>query len=198
MSASDAVTETFDEEQSGLTGKLASLAETLGPTLARQAESGNLAAASGVVSLVRAGRTFLKGDRKRGVLQALGGLFWLGVALAQRRSDSSGGVSTSSRSPSGDDLSEVADTSPDVADAVEPGDRDADHATGEGVVDTTEADIEETDTAPEVESDVDTDDVDPRDVTDSTDLADAVEGDQSAGETETEAQADEESAEGDD
>ncbi|UPV73254.1 hypothetical protein M0R89_11940 [Halorussus limi] len=178
MSSSDAVTETLDEGTNGLAGRLGSLAETVGPQLARHAESGNLAAASGVVSLVRAGQSFLKGDRKRGVLQALGGLFWVGVALAQRRSGGSGGPGASDERRESD-LTEVADTSPDVEDAVEPGGRDADHATGESVVDTTDADIEESDTAPEVETDAD--DVDQRDVTGATDVEDAVEG-----ETETE------------
>jgi hypothetical protein len=196
MSASDAVTETFDEAQNGFTGKLESLAGTLGPTLARQAGSGNLAAASGVVSMLRGVRTVLKGDRKRGVLQALGGLFWLGVALAQRRSG--GGGRSGRSSSSADELSEVADTSPDVEEAVEPGDRDGDHATGAEVVNTTDADIAESDTAPEVESDVDAADVNPRDVADSTDAADAVEGDTSAGDSETDGRPDEETAEGDD
>ncbi|MFC7080989.1 hypothetical protein [Halorussus caseinilyticus] len=108
MSSSDAVTETLDEGSNGVADRAGSLAETVGPKLARHAESGNLAAASGVVSLVRAGRTFLKGERKRGALQALGGLFWIGVALAQRRS---GGAGERRRES---DLAEVADTPPDV------------------------------------------------------------------------------------
>jgi len=90
MSSSETVTETVDEGGNGIAGRVESLSETLGPALARHAESGNFAVASGVVSLARAGRTFLKGNRKRGVLQALAGLFWVGVALAQRRSTESG------------------------------------------------------------------------------------------------------------
>ncbi|UPV99282.1 MSCRAMM family adhesin SdrC [Halorussus gelatinilyticus] len=174
MSSSDAVTETLDEGSNGFAARLGSLAESVGPALARQAESGNLAAASGVVSLVRAGRTFLRGDRKRGVVQALAGLFWVGVALAQRRSGGFGATGESGTTTGRDesDLSEVATTSPDVEDAVEPGERDADHATGEEVVNTTDADVEESDTAPEIESDADAADVDQRDVTDVSDAVD--------------------------
>ncbi|WP_137283313.1 hypothetical protein [Halorussus salinisoli] len=179
MSSSDAITETLAEGGNGFADRVGSL-ETVGAKLARHAGSGNLAAVSGVVSLVRAGRTFLKGNRKRGVLQALGGLFWIGVAVAQRRSGESGG---SSERRSNSDLSEVADTSPDVEEAVEPGGRESDHATGEEVVDTTDADVEESDTAPEVgtSADLDTDpddgDVDQRDVTGSTDVGDDAETD---------------------
>lgn len=134
MSSVDAVTEKVDERTDGLAG---SPVESLARTVARHARSGNLAAASGAVSLVRAGRTFLKGNRKRALLQAAVGLFWVGVALAQRRA---GGRSESEAS-STTEISEVADTSPDVEDAVDPGDRDTDHATGEEVVDTTDADV---------------------------------------------------------
>lgn len=168
MSSSDAINETFDGG-GGIADRLGSLAETVGPAVVRQVESGNLAAASGVVSLLRAGRSFLHGDRKRGVLRLLGGLFWVGVALAQRRS---GGGGTS---PSADELSDVAGTSTDVEEAVDPGGRETDHATGEDVVDTTDADIEESDTAPEVEStsDVESDaTVDQREVTETTDVED--------------------------
>jgi hypothetical protein len=174
VSTSDAATETGEVGSNGFAGLVGSVAETVGPTLARQAESGNLAAASGVVSLVRAGRTFLKGNRKRGVVQALAGLFWIGVALAQRRSEETGTSDTATQRDESDPAA-VVSSSPSVEEAVEPSDRDADHATGEAVVDTTDADIEETDTAPAVESDAEVGDVDQRDVTDSTDVADAAE-----------------------
>ncbi|NHN58167.1 MULTISPECIES: hypothetical protein [Halorussus] len=194
MSSSDPVSETLDQRSNGVAQRVGSLAGTVAPKLARHAESGNLAAASGVVSLVRAGRTFLRGDRKRGALQALAGLFWVGVALAQRRSGGDGGGPGRSRT----DVSEVADTSPDVEDAVEPGGRDADHATGGDVVDTTDADIDEADTAPEIDesaevaSDVDEGDVDQRDVTGGTDVGDAAE---SGDADETESGADEDETE---
>ncbi|WP_162224142.1 hypothetical protein [Halorussus salinus] len=196
MSSSDATTETRDAGSNGFAGLLGSLADEAGPRLARQAESGNLAAASGVVSLVAAGRAFLNGERKRGVVQAVAGLFWVGVALAQRRTDESGGADTAT-GPGESDLSAVASSSPDVGEAVEPGERDADHATGEEVVDTTDADIEETDTAPEVQRDTDTGDVDQRDVTDSTDAADAVEETDAEDAAESQSDADDESASGD-
>ncbi|WP_135826615.1 hypothetical protein [Halorussus ruber] len=171
MSSSDAVTETLDEGGNGIAGRVGSLAKPLGPALAKHAESGTLAAASGVVSLVRAGRTFLKGNRKRGVLQALGGLFWVGVALAQRRTGRGSTAGATRGGPSTSDLADVADSSPDIED-VETEGTDADHATGEEVVDTTDADIEESDTAPEVESHAEGD-VDQRDVVESGDLEDA-------------------------
>ncbi|WP_435179581.1 hypothetical protein [Halorussus sp. AFM4] len=199
MSSSDAVSETLDQGSNGVAQRVGSLAGTVAPKLAGHAESGNLAAASGVVSLVRAGRTFLRGDRKRGLLQALAGLFWVGVALAQRRSGGAGGGSGGSRP----DASEVADTSPDVEDAVEPGGHETDHATGEDVVDTTDADIDEADTAPEVDesaevaADVADADVDQRDVAEGTDVEDVAESDDEAA-SETEAGATESETESDD
>ncbi|WP_276300901.1 hypothetical protein [Halorussus lipolyticus] len=142
MSSSDTVTETLDEGGNGIAGRVTSLSESVAPALARQAESGTLAAASGVVSLVRAGRTFLKGNRKKGALQALAGLFWVAVALAQRRS----GSAEESRSGSdfdsterGTDFGDVVDSSADIGE-VETDDTATDHATGEAVVDTTDAD----------------------------------------------------------
>jgi hypothetical protein len=196
MSSSETVTETLNEGGKGIADRVGALSEALGPALARHSESGNLAVASGVVSLARAGRTFLKGNRKRGVLQALAGLFWVGVGLAQRRSESKRG--SGGRGSSGEtgrdwgenettdlDLADVADSSPDVEEAVEPGGHDTDHATGEEVVNTTDADIKESDTAPEIESDVDGD-VDQRDVA-GTDNLDDVEPESAANEaTETE------------
>jgi hypothetical protein len=180
MSSSETVTETLNEGGKGIADRVGALSEALGPALARHSESGNLAVASGVVSLARAGRTFLKGNRKRGVVQALGGLFWIGVALAQRRSGSGPGRGSSgktgrdrSENETTDlDLADVADSSPDVEEAVEPGGHDIDHAIGEEVVNTTDADIEESDTAPEIQSDVDGD-VDQRDVVDTDDVGTA-------------------------
>lgn len=171
MSSSDTVTETLDEGGNGIAGRVTSLSESVAPALARQAKSGNLAAASGVVSLVRAGRTFLKGNRKKGALQALTGLFWVAVALAQRRSGSTEESSAGSDSTEREaDFGDVVDSSPDIGE-VETSDTGTDHATGEAVVDTTDADIEESDTAPEVESDAEGD-VDQRDVVDSDNLDD--------------------------
>lgn len=173
MSSGETVSDSGAEGSRDVAGRVKSLAKPLLPGLSRQAESGNLAAASGVVSLVRAARTFRKGNRKRGALQALGGLFWVGVAFAQRQfggSRSPGGSGGPGRSHSGDELSEVVGTSPDVDEAVEPGGRETDHATGEEVVNTTDADIDETDTAPEedlspgVEREVEGDETDQRDV----------------------------------
>ncbi|NEU59253.1 hypothetical protein [Halorussus sp. MSC15.2] len=196
MSSSNAASETADRSGNDLAGRVSTLAETVGPKLARHAGSGNLAAASGVVSLLRAARTFLKGNRKRGVRQLLGGLFWVGVSLAQRRSGGSGdsdGPGRSRERRSGTDVSEVADISPDVEDAVEPGGHETDHATGESVVDTTDADIEESDTAPEVGAspdvagDVDDEDVNQRDVAESAPIEDAAE---TGDEDETESQSD--------
>lgn len=190
MSSSNAASETTDRSGNDLAGRVGTMAERVGPKLARHAGSGNLAAASGVVSLLRAARTFLKGNRKRGVRQLLGGLFWVGVSLAQRRS---GGSGRSSEHRSETDVSEVADTSPDVSDAVEPGGHETDHATGESVMDTTDADIEESDTAPEVGAspdvagDVDDEEVDQRDVAESTGIEDAAETDD---EDETESESD--------
>jgi hypothetical protein len=194
MSSSDAVTETLDEGGNGIAGRVGSLAKPLGPALAKHAQSGNLAAASGVVSLVRAGRTFLKGNRKRGILQALGGLFWVGVALAQRRSGRGSTAGATRGGPSDSDFADVADTSPDIEGIGTEG-TDTDHATGEEVVDTTDADIEESDTAPEVESDAEGD-VDQRDVMESGDLEDVDDEDsdsesESRSGEETEADADE-------
>lgn len=137
-----------------------SLFERLGPHADRHARSGNLAAASGVVSLLRAVRTLRKGDRKRGIVQAASGLFWLGVATTQRRSGSrSGDV----------DQSDVAATSVELDD-VDAGTSDTDHRTGDEVVDTTDADLDETDTKPELDSDVDDADVDQTDVVDGGDV----------------------------
>lgn len=186
MSSVDTVTEEVDERTDGLAG---SLAESLAPTVARHARSGNLAAASGAVSLVRAGRTFLKGDRKRGLMQAAAGLFWVGVALAQRRAggDAESAPSGTTESSEGGDASEVTDTSPDIEDAVEPGDHGTDHATGEEVVDTTDADIEASDTESEsgVSPSVESEDVDQRDVagTDEIESAESSDGEEADAET---------------
>lgn len=183
MSSTDAVSETFDaEDGQGFVDRAAALFETFGPHLDRHARSGNLAAASGVVSLARAGRTFLKGDRKRGLVRLLAGLFWVGVALAQRRGDSG-----ESRSDSA--ASEVVDTSPDIEDVETGGSDREDHATGNEVVDTTDADIDESDTAPEesaeVEREVEDADVDQSDVVETAEVEDVAE---TGAETESESE----------
>ena len=163
MNPSDVATEATERIGATDDNRIRTMANRLQPQLARHARSGNLAAASGVVSLVRAARTFLKGNRKRGLLRAVSGLFWVGVALTQRRSESGS---------SGSELSNVADTGPDL-EGVETGERDADHATGDSVVNTTTADIEESDTAPEVQSDVDAENVDQRDVVGTDEVSEA-------------------------
>lgn len=155
VSSTDTASETGDTGDR--TGR-DSLAEQVAPSLGDHARSGNLAVASGVVSLVRGGRTLLRGDRKRGLAQALVGLLLVGLALAQRRRKG------------GPEMSDVVDTGPDIESAVEPGERETDHATGESVVDTKSADIEESDTAPEVESDAARGDVDQRGVAGTDDL----------------------------
>lgn len=162
MNSTDAVSETSDAGTGRkISSRVTSAMETLAPSVARHVGSGNFAAASGAVSLFRAVRSFRKGDRKRGLLRAAVGLFWVGVALAQRRRG---------KEPSGSELSRVADTGPDIEEAVEPGERETEHATGTGVVNTTDADIEESDTAPEAESPGESDldatdaDIDQRDV----------------------------------
>lgn len=189
MSSSDAVTDRIDERTDGLAS---SLSESLGPKVARHAQSGNLAAASGAVSLARAGRTFLKGNRKRGLLQAAVGLVWVGVALAQQRTAShrrTGGHS-------GAEMAEVVGTSPNVEDAVEPGTRGTEQATGEEVVDTSNVDVEESDTAPEVgaspeiEREIADEDVDQRDVVGTDEVESAADegesGEESASESDDE------------
>ncbi|MFC4549207.1 MULTISPECIES: hypothetical protein [Halorussus] len=174
--ASDA-TESIDAEKAK--GRAARLLSALEPRVTRHSKSGTLTAATGVVSLLRAGRTFLKGNRKRGLLQALAGLFWVGVAVAQRRGNSG---------PSGTEMSDVVDTGPDYEN-VESRERDTDHATGEEVVDTTDADIDESDTAPEVDSDVDAEDVDQRDVADTDEVETAADSEESGEGEATDAEA---------
>lgn len=176
MNPSDTASEATERIDATDAGRLRALANRLQPKLARHGGSGNFAAASGVVSLLRAARTFLKGNRKRGLLQVAVGLFWVGVALSQRRSGSG---------PSGSELSDVADTGPDL-EGVETGERDVEHATGDSVVDTTDADIEETDTASGAESDAD---VDQRDVVDTDEISEVESGDEdeTEGKDETEA-----------
>jgi hypothetical protein len=195
MSSSDAVTEAVDEGNNGFANTAGSLAESLAPALARHARSGNLAAASGAVSLVRAGRTFLKGERKRGLLQAAAGLFWVGVALAQRRAGGDAGTG-SSGPPSATD---AVDTSPDIESAVEPGERDTDHATGEEVVDTADADVPSDDAsevgvADDMVEDVAAESVDQTDVAGSDDIESAASDGEEDGETSDDAEADAESA----
>lgn len=179
MSSTDAVSGRGDaNERTDLEDKLGPLLDVFAPSLAGRAGSDNFAVAAGVLSLVRAGRTFLRGDRKRGLAQALGGLLLVGIALAKRR-----------RERAGPEPSDVVDTGPDLERAVESGERETDHATGEEVVDTKSADIEESDTDAEVDSDVETGDVDQRDVAGTGTVegeeveSDEAVGEQSAGET---------------
>lgn len=161
MNSSDAVSETNDAEAtSEIPSAVTSVMETLAPSAARGVGSSNFAVASGVISLFRAVQSFRKGDRKRGLLRAGVGLFWVGVALAQRRRKKKSSASTASQ---------VADTGPDLEGAVEPGERETEHATGSEVVNTTDADIEESNTTPEVGTSAEigreaAEDVDQRDV----------------------------------
>lgn len=148
----------------------ASAVERIQPYLSDGARSGNLAVVTGVVSLVRAGRTFLKGNRKRGLMQALGGLFWIGIALAQRRVGGGGG---------GVEQSDVADTGPDLDDVERSQEYGGEPATGEEVVDTTSADIDEADTAPELDSDVDAEEFDQSDVVGSDEIEEMEGGEES-------------------
>lgn len=144
------------------------------PYISDSAQSGNLAVVTGVVSLARAARTYRKGNRKRAALRALGGLVWIGIALAQRRRG--GGKGPSGGSDTGDvEQSDVADTGPDLEDIETPQEYGGEPATGEEVVDTTSADIDEADTAPELDSDVDAEEVDQSDVVGS-DNIDELEG----------------------
>lgn len=166
VSTTDAASGTGETDGTGRD----SIAERFG--IADHARSGNLAVASGVTSLVRAGRSLLRGDRKRGLAQALVGLLLVGVAVAQRRR---GG---------GTRMSDVVRSSPDIEGAVEPGERETDHATGESVVDTKSADIDrsdiaESDATPESETGAETGDVDQRDVVE-TGTVDAAEDDETA------------------
>ncbi|PSP54354.1 hypothetical protein BRC82_10590 [Halobacteriales archaeon QS_1_67_19] len=179
MSLTDAIPASDIGDEMELPDRLDPVVETAAPALSDHARSGNLAVVTGVVSLLRAGRTFLRGDRKRGAKRALIGIALLGLAVAQRR-----------RGSAKPDLSDVADTGPDVESAVDPDDRETDRATGEDVVDTTDADVEESDTAPELDSDVESQDVDQRDVAGSSDIAESTDD-----EADSESDADEARAE---
>jgi hypothetical protein len=161
MNSSDAVSEMTDAERdSEIPSAVTSVMETLAPSAARGVKSSNFAAVSSAVSLYRAFKSFRKGDRKRGLLRAGVGLFWVGVVLAQRRRK---------KRSAGSDASNVTDAGSDLEDAIDPGERETDHATGSEVVNTTDADIDESDTAPEVETSAEigreaSEDVDQRDV----------------------------------
>ena len=183
MNSSDAVSETNEPEvPSEIPDAVTSLMETLAPSAARGVGSGNFAIASGVISLFRGVQSFRKGDRKRGLLRVGVGLFWVGVALAQRR--------RKKKKSSGSNASQVADTGSNLEDAVEPGERETDHATGSEVVNTTDADIEESDTAPEVETkteiDRDAEDVDQRDVAETDEVESVAETDTETADDESE------------
>lgn len=149
MSLDDTATELADriedQDPEELPEPASSLVERVQDALSEDGRSANLAIATGAVSLVRAVRAYRKGRRKRAALRALGGAFWIGLALVQRRRSKGSDV----------DSSEVADTSPDLDD-VETGTQfGGEPATGGEVVDTTAADLDESDTAPELDSDVD-------------------------------------------
>jgi hypothetical protein len=174
-----------EESDSRIPSGVTSAMETLAPPVADRFGSGNFAVVAGGVSLFRAYRSYRKGKRKRALLRAVVGLFWVGVVLAKRRGRSDSG---------GPDVSDVAGTSPDVEEAVEPGEHDTDHATGEEVVNTTDADIEESDTAPELDSDASEADVDQRDVA-GTDAVEAADGSGEDAEGESVGDAEGESAE---
>jgi hypothetical protein len=187
MSENSAVSGATGDERgdSAIPNAVTSAMEALAPSVANRFGSENFAVVAGGVSLFRAYRSYQRGDRKRALLRAVVGLFWVGVVLAQRRGRSDG---------SGPGLSDVAGTSPDVEEAVEPGERETDHATGEEVVNTTDADIEESDTAPELDSDATEADVDQRDVA-GTDAVEAADGSGETAEGESAENAENESAE---
>ena len=133
-------------------------------TITRGARSGALAAASGGVMAVRALNALRQRKWKRAGVRLLATGFWFGVAAFQRRSGGSDGSG-----PGGVDVDQrdVANTSPDIEDVA----TDADEGTGteshgdpSKVVDTMSADIDESDTATELDSDVDASDVEQRDV----------------------------------
>jgi hypothetical protein len=150
--AASAIADRLDEQDPDeLPDPAGSALRRVQPYVSDDGRTAMLAAVTAVVSLLRAARTLRRGDRKRGLLQALGALFWVGLALAQRPM------------PSTVDQTDVADTAPDI-EGVETDDPDGEHATGATVVDTTDAAIDESNTAPEVDGDAP--DVDQRDVVD--------------------------------
>jgi hypothetical protein len=186
MTENETVSGASDKKaDSAVPSGLTSVMESLAPPVADRFGSGNFGLVAGGVSLFRAIRSYRKGDRKRALLRGVVGLFWVGIVLARRRGRSDG---------SGLTASEVADTSPNIEGAVEPGRRDTDHATGENVVNTTDADIEESDTVPELDGDPTEGDVDQRDVTGTNAVETAAESDDSE-ESETGEDAEGESAE---
>ncbi|ESP87439.1 hypothetical protein [Candidatus Halobonum tyrrellensis] len=134
-------------------------------TVKRGAKSGAFAAASGGITLVRAMNALRKRQWKRAGVRLLAAGFWFGVAAVQRRMSSGG---SDDLGPSADvDQREVVDTSPDLGDVA----TDADEGTGteshgdpSDVVDPMSTDIDESDTATELDSDVDPSDVEERDV----------------------------------
>jgi len=168
--AASAIADRLDEQDPDeLPDPAGSALRRVQPYVSDDGRTATLAAVTAVVSLLRAARTLRRGDRKRGLLQALGALFWVGLALAQRPT------------PSTVDQTDVADTAPDI-EGVETDDPDGEHATGAAVVDTTDAAIDEPNTAPEVDGDAP--DVDQRDVVD-TDEVESVADDDEAVRSET-------------
>ena len=153
------------------------------PYLSDSAESGNLAVVTGVVSLVRAVRSYRKGKRKRAILRALGGLVWIGIALAQRRRSGGGkgaNLGGGGEGTSDVEQSNVADTGPDLDDVETTEGTTGGEATGEEVVDTTDADIDESDTAPELDSDVDAEDFDQSDVVGTDEVEEMADGEETS------------------
>lgn len=132
-------------------------------TSARAAlESGVPAGIGGGASLLRGVRALRRGDRRRGFVRlGLGGLLGA-VALAQRRS-------SGERDRTGVDQTDVANTGPDIG-GLEGRDSSGDrHASGDAarrVVDSS-VDIEDADSSPELDSDVDASTVDRTDVVES-------------------------------
>lgn len=173
MSLDDTASELADtiEEQDPeeLPEPASSLVERVQSVLGEDGRSANFAILTGAVSLVRGVRAYRKGRRKRAAFRVLSGLFWIGLALAQRRRNSESSV----------DHADVADTGPDLDDVETGTEFGGEPATGGEVVDTTPADIDETDTAPELDSDVDAEDVDQSDVAGT----DEIDGMESGGET---------------
>jgi len=183
--AASAIADRLDEQDPDeLPDPAGSALRRVQPYVSADGRTATLAAVTGIVSLFRAARTLRRGERKRGLLQALGGLFWLALALAQRPT------------PSTVDRTDVADTGPDI-ERVETDDPDDEHATGSDVVDTTDADLDESDTAPEVDGDAA--DVDQRDVVDTDEVESVADDEAERAETEPEsdaADADEAAGEG--
>lgn len=132
----------------------------------KAARSGSLSAASGGITLLRAVQALRRGDRRRAGIRFLAAAFWIGVAVFQRRS---GGNESGGLGSVGDDVDQrsVADTSPDIGSIESDTATDGPDADGDpsDVVDTTSADLDESNTATEFDGG-DANDIDERDVVD--------------------------------